>query len=296
MSSFDKNSFYSIGKVSRLTGLSIPAIRYYDRIGLVAPAVRDRVTGYRYYDESQIMSFYTISELKAIGMDLEQIAAFIQHKNPYRLQETIREILRGLRSQMQDLENRMQATERVYSSVVEGMNLLDESLDRETGSAELLGFSILDIEGSWILSTRKREPLDADVLFVPRCMELQEIRNRYGLLSTGPFFAIFHSGYQAQVQKEEGDMELCLRVIRPEGFSRPELRFLPPHKAAGAIYIGRYADMEATYHMLQERIEQEGYRITGPAKELYFLDPLATDDESQYVTRIEFPVMKTETV
>lgn len=287
-----KDSVYSVGKVSKITGLTIPTIRYYDRIGLVVPAVRDEETGYRYYSEQQIMTFYNIRELKAIGMDLDQISTFIRDKNPHNLEEAIGKILKDLRQEMSELENKLKATERVYNDVLEGMNLLDESLIQQQESSELLGFSILDVEESWILSTRKREPLDADVLFVPRCLELQELRNQYGLLSTGPFFAIFHSGYEAQFQKEEGDMELCLRVAKPKGFTRPELRLLPSHMAAGAMFIGPYAEMETTYQKLLARIDQEGYRVTGPARELYLLDPLATDDATQYVTRIEFPVKK----
>ena len=285
-----KEPLYSIGKVAKITGLTIPSIRYYDRIGLVVPAVRDDETGYRYYTETQIMSFYNLRELKAIGLDLEQITTFLKDKNPKNLQDAIGQILADLRQEMKDLERKLHATEKVYHEVVEGRTLLDENLFRKMEETELLNYSVTDIEEGWILSTRKIEPLDADVLFVQRCLELQELRNQYGLLSTGPFFAIFHSGYEDQFQKKMGDMELCLRVTGPAEKECPELRLLRSYKAAGAIFIGPYADLEGTYLKLLDRIEQDGYRVVGPAMELYLLDPLATDDASQYVTRIEFPV------
>ena len=98
-----KEALYSIGKVAKITGLTIPTIRYYDRIGLVVPAVRDKETGYRYYTETQIMSFYNLRELKAIGLDLEQITIFLKDKNPRNLQDAIGKILADLRQEMQDL-------------------------------------------------------------------------------------------------------------------------------------------------------------------------------------------------
>ena len=40
----------TIGKFSSLTYLSQRALRLYDRKGILVPGVRDRITGYRYYN------------------------------------------------------------------------------------------------------------------------------------------------------------------------------------------------------------------------------------------------------
>ncbi|MBL2815669.1 MerR family DNA-binding transcriptional regulator, partial [Klebsiella pneumoniae] len=39
----------TIGAVARATGLTASALRFYGDCGLLAPAVVDEVTGYRYY-------------------------------------------------------------------------------------------------------------------------------------------------------------------------------------------------------------------------------------------------------
>ena len=40
-----------IKEFARLTGVSVRTLHYYDEIGLLKPALVDKSTGYRYYDE-----------------------------------------------------------------------------------------------------------------------------------------------------------------------------------------------------------------------------------------------------
>lgn len=46
--------YFSIGEVSRLKGISIKALRYYDKIGILKPAYVNPDTGYRYYLPNQL--------------------------------------------------------------------------------------------------------------------------------------------------------------------------------------------------------------------------------------------------
>ncbi|MGV9749492.1 MerR family transcriptional regulator [Nocardia farcinica] len=43
----------TIGAVARASGLTASALRFYGDCGLLAPAVVDEVTGYRYYTPEQ---------------------------------------------------------------------------------------------------------------------------------------------------------------------------------------------------------------------------------------------------
>lgn len=63
---------HRIGDVARLTGLTVPAVRYYSDAGLVPPAARTP-TGYRLYDQVALARLELIQTLRALGVDLATI-------------------------------------------------------------------------------------------------------------------------------------------------------------------------------------------------------------------------------
>ena len=62
-----------IGEFSKLTGVPIRTLRYYDEIDLFKPADIDLFTDYRYYNEEQVGDLNLINELKKVGFSLEEI-------------------------------------------------------------------------------------------------------------------------------------------------------------------------------------------------------------------------------
>lgn len=61
------DDFLSIGRFSRLTGISIGALRHYDELDLLRPAEVDRFTGYRRYGRGQV----DVGRAIALPRDLE---------------------------------------------------------------------------------------------------------------------------------------------------------------------------------------------------------------------------------
>ena len=62
-----------IGEISKLTGVPIRTLRYYDEIDLFKPADIDLFTDYRYYKEEQVEDLNLINELKKVGFSLDEI-------------------------------------------------------------------------------------------------------------------------------------------------------------------------------------------------------------------------------
>ena len=62
-----------IGEFSKLTGVPIRTLRYYDEIDLFKPAEIDLFTDYRYYKEEQIADLKIINKLKSVGFTLDEI-------------------------------------------------------------------------------------------------------------------------------------------------------------------------------------------------------------------------------
>ena len=64
---------YRIGEFSKLTGIPIRTLRYYDSIDLFKPSEVDLFTSYRYYKEEQVKDLELINDLKEVGFTLEEI-------------------------------------------------------------------------------------------------------------------------------------------------------------------------------------------------------------------------------
>ncbi|MFL5914818.1 MAG: MerR family transcriptional regulator [Gaiellaceae bacterium] len=63
-----------IGTFSRLSGLTIATLRYYDRVGLLQPASIDSRTGYRRYEIEQVVHAQLIARLRHWGVSVPEIA------------------------------------------------------------------------------------------------------------------------------------------------------------------------------------------------------------------------------
>ena len=67
-----------IGDFSKLSRISIRMLRHYDEVGLLVPENVDKFTGYRYYNESQLLLANRISSLKDMGFSLSLILEILK--------------------------------------------------------------------------------------------------------------------------------------------------------------------------------------------------------------------------
>lgn len=67
----------SIGETARVSGLSVSALRFYDRAGVLVPARVDPTNGYRWYSEPQVDQARLVAGLRRVGMSVAGIAAVL---------------------------------------------------------------------------------------------------------------------------------------------------------------------------------------------------------------------------
>ena len=71
-----KNNLLSIGEVARMKGVSVKALRYYERIGILPPAQVSERTGYRFYTMSQMPEVDIIQSCIELGIPLKELAGY----------------------------------------------------------------------------------------------------------------------------------------------------------------------------------------------------------------------------
>src|SRR5437762_1393306 len=67
---------FTVGDISRLTGVTVRALHHYDEIGLVKPSQRSPA-GYRLYDESDALRLQQVLVLRELGVPLDEIAGVL---------------------------------------------------------------------------------------------------------------------------------------------------------------------------------------------------------------------------
>jgi DNA-binding transcriptional MerR regulator len=77
MSIAAEESDLSIQQVSRRTGLAESALRYYERIGLIAAVPRDESSGHRRYPPDLVAAIEALSCLRGAGMPVRAMHAYV---------------------------------------------------------------------------------------------------------------------------------------------------------------------------------------------------------------------------
>lgn len=71
------DNLVTIGAFAAATGLSVPALRHYDEIGLLTPAQVDPDTGYRRYRHDQIDQALLICGLRGLELPIDEIRGLV---------------------------------------------------------------------------------------------------------------------------------------------------------------------------------------------------------------------------
>ncbi|MGC4018425.1 MAG: MerR family transcriptional regulator [Muricomes sp.] len=106
---------YSINEVSKIAGISARALRYYDKIGLLKPALV-RESGYRYYGEKELELLQQILFYKERGLKLEQIAEIL-HGNNFDIITALHEHLEKLEQQKIKVDSMITTVKKTIASM-----------------------------------------------------------------------------------------------------------------------------------------------------------------------------------
>ena len=66
---------FKIGEFSKLSMLTIKALRFYEKEGLLIPVHVDEWSGYRFYEAKQLETAATIKALRQLDFSVEEIKA-----------------------------------------------------------------------------------------------------------------------------------------------------------------------------------------------------------------------------
>ena len=277
---------FRIGEFSRIARVSVDTLRHYDTLGLLKPAQVDPFTGYRYYSARQLMSLNRILALKEVGFSLDEIARILQDK-------LTTDQLRGmLKVQLMRAEDEARAAQLRQERIL--TRLHDLNLEDDMPAYEV---TLKPVETLTVAAIREVVP---SIEQMPeRCSEMFDVIERWmraNHLPLGPAMSVY---YNEGFTEENIDTECAFIVPDPKAAetTRPETpieirKIDPVPLMASTIAVNDFykkaGGLMPAYNALAQWIEENGYRIAGPPRELFY----GSAERGDLTAEVQFPVEK----
>jgi DNA-binding transcriptional MerR regulator/effector-binding domain-containing protein len=283
----------TIGDFSRASHLSVKTLRHYHEVGLLQPSEVDPGNGYRYYSERQIPQAQVIRRLRGLQMPVAEVRAVLATDDPQQRNRLIVTHLDRLEAEL----------DRTRAAVGE----LRDLLERPDGATAVEHRSVPPTPAVAIEATVAR----GDVLawWQGALGELHASARAQGLTPAGPSGGLYAGDL---FQSDAGHATVFLPIAAapdgdapdrdaPDGEStaireigRVRRITIPAAELAVARHDGPLADIDLTYGELGAYVMRHEIGVDGPLREHYLRGLIDTDDDSDWVTEIGWPIFRSD--
>jgi DNA-binding transcriptional MerR regulator len=267
---------FTIGEFSKISGLSVKALRFYDEKGLLKPAQVDAATDYRYYDDVSVERARIIARLRELQFSLDEIARFLLEFGDES------DLLDAMHRQKRAIIERMRIDRKVVKA-------LEEVIDRETEVARLLE------SGRFSVEEKRLEPVILAGLRMQGRYEdcgrgFTTVARTMGRQLAGRPLCLY---YDAEYRDEDANFETCF-PLRQEVPSRGDVRVrtLPSQCCLSLVHQGPYPQLGRSYRKLLVEAKRRGCALQLPTREVYLKGPgmIFQGNPMRYLTEIQLPI------
>lgn len=270
---------FKIGDFSKLNKIPVKTLRYYDELGLLKPAKVDTQTGYRFYSALQLARLNKILALKDLGFSLNQIGELIDSKSTKEMLSTM------LKSRKEEIEQSIIAEKEKLSRIERIISNINEE------DSIMLKYDMVIKEAEAIQVASIRDIIPSYSQQHGLWQELGDYIRGNNAKITPPCLVIY---YDQGFKDSDIDIEVAEHFTgNLSGNDRIKIKNLDPVKQmACTIHQGSYEKLSLAYSALMKWIEDNGYEILGPNRELYLEGEWSQKSPEQYITEIQIPVTK----
>lgn len=244
----------AIGEFSKMTHLSVKALRHYHDVGLLEPALIDPATGYRRYAASQVGTAQAIRRFRDLDMPIDEVRKVLHAPD---LAARNRAILVHLERMHAQLEQTQATVESLHALLADDplphahVEIRRIPATRVVVAREIVVFDDCD---AWLEST---------------LVDLHAVAAAAGLTVDGPDGALYADEFF-----ESGAGEVTAFV--PVTGDAAEVVDLPATTVAVLLHEGTFADLDRAYGALGVVVAERGIGGPGPIRE-HYLTPTSTE-------------------
>jgi DNA-binding transcriptional MerR regulator len=247
----------TIGEFSKMTYLSVKALRHYHDIGLLEPAEIDASSGYRRYRAEQVPVAQAIRRFRDLDMPIEQVRAVLQAPDLATRNRAILDHLEAMQSQL----------ERTQQTVASLQALLTApSAPRPVAYRTMPAMPTLAISATVAFD-------DASDWLDAAYPELHAALEAAGLTPAGPDSALYDDAFFTDGAGETVAFVPLVDIAPARGRAVP--LDLPATRVAAMVHDGPFDDLDQTYGALGTAVAELGLGAPGPIREIYLADDRA---------------------
>jgi DNA-binding transcriptional MerR regulator len=248
------STLVTIGDFSKMTYLTVKALRHYHDIGLLEPMTVDEQNGYRMYGTDQVPVAQTIRRFRELDMPTDDIRAVLTAPDDATRNAVLVAHLDRMEAQL----------EQTRGTVASLRTLLDQPMvDPEVGYRQLAPAMVVAIREHVAFD-------DAEAWCDQAYGELHALLDGRGATADGPDGALYSGAFFEDGEGEvtafvpvRGDIPTTGRVVQME---------VPGFDAAVAMHTGSFDDLDQTYRALGTHVAERAIGAPGPMREHYLDD------------------------
>jgi len=259
-----------IGEFSKLSHLTVKALRFYEKAGILMPAATDEWTGYRYYETKQLTTAARIKAYRQLDLSIEDIKAIFGGADAEKILSAKAAALTAERSRIDGLLN------AIHQILEE--NEMKYQVTEKTVPAALVysAETVLESYGDimqWIPS------VGAACLALNPGIQCAEPPYEFCEYPDGEF-----KEKDVQVRHSE--------AVTSRGRENDLIKFreIPETKVLSIFHKGPYEAIGEAYAFLMNYAEQNGYQIAGLARECYIDGIWNRESPADWLTEIQLPI------
>lgn len=269
------NLMYKISEFSRITKITVKALRYYDEEMILSPSHRDENNSYRYYDENDFHKAQLIGFLRDLGFsiaEIKEVLSCCENKADlsYYLMEKREQIKRNM-------EKEHALIKKINSNI------------QPQGATE----------NTWDYNVEIKEfpaVLVATIRFKGNYDDMGEyIKAIFKAVKNNVAGSLFSLSYDSEY-KEETDIEICLPITKSIDDITISVKTLPAIKAISTTHKGSYVSSNLAYKALLDYANEKKLQLRIPSMEVYVKGPgmIFRGNENNYITEIIMPIKEDE--
>lgn len=267
---------YKISEFSKITHLTVKALRYYDGENLLSPSYRDEATSYRYYDEKDFRKAQLLVLLRSLDFSIAEMKEVLANG----------ETAADLTCYFEEKKKRTELRIEKEKELIRNLSLHIQPTGKEDKSMQTIEYSV-----------ERKEIPPVTVASIRFKGQYRDVGNYIGQIfkavKNQAAGAPFNCYYDEEF-KEEADIELCVPTKSLVHDSHVTARQLPAIKAICTTHIGRYETLNLAYKALLDYAAAHHLQCLTPSREVYIKGPgmIFRGNEDNYVTEIQIPVQE----